>query len=119
MNTSKKTWDQWELLAIGYLQKNGYKILDTNFKFGRFGEIDLIAEKENLTVFIEVKYRNNTRFWTPEESLTRWKLWKCKKTVEYYCKKNRIDFESIRFDAITILKQESSHRLKHYRNIEI
>ena len=116
---NKKTWDTWELIAIEYLQKNGYKILDTNFKFGRFWEVDVIASKNDLTVFMEVKYRTNTRFGTPEESLTPHKLYKCKKTVEYYCKKNRIDFEMIRFDAITILRQEKSHRLKHYKNIEI
>jgi len=116
---SKKTWDKWELLAIQYLQKNWYRILDTNFKFGRFGEIDLIAEKESLTVFIEVKYRTSTRFWTPEESITAHKLSKCRKTVEYYCKKHNIDFEMIRFDAITILKEVESHKLTHYRNIEI
>ena len=116
---NKKTWDTGELIAIDYLQKNGYKILDTNFKFGRFWEVDIIASKDNLTIFMEVKYRSNTRFWTPEESLTPHKLYKCKKTVEYYCKKNRIDFEMIRFDAITILRQEKSHRLKHYRDIEI
>ena len=116
---NKKIWDQWELIAIKYLQDKWYKLLDTNFKFGRFWEVDLIVQKDGITVFLEVKYRTNTRFWAPEESLTPYKLYKCKKTVEYYCKKNRIDFELIRFDAITILKQEKSHRLKHYRNIEI
>ena len=119
MNTSKKTWDKWELIAIEYLQKKWYKILDTNFKFGRFGEIDVIAEKENITIFIEVKYRTNTRFWIPEESITSYKLSKCRKTVEYYCKSNNIDFEMIRFDAITILRQQKSHKLTHYRDIEI
>ena len=117
--STKQTWDKWEVIAIKYLQKNDYSIKDTNFKFGRFWEIDLIANIDNLTVFIEVKYRNNTNYWIPEEAITANKLRKCKKTVEYYVVKNRLDFENIRFDVITILKWKSSYSVKHYKNIEI
>jgi putative endonuclease len=117
--TTKQTWDHWEVIAIKYLQKNGYGILDTNFKFWRFWEIDIIAKKGNLIVFIEVKYRNNKKYWIPEEAITVNKLRKCRKTVEYYLVKNRLSFDDIRFDVITILKEVSSYKLKHYRNIEI
>jgi putative endonuclease len=118
-NTTKKTWDNGEIIAIKYLQKNWYSILDTNFKFGRFWEIDIIWKKDDLTVFFEVKYRNSIKYWIPEESITKYKLSKCRKTIYYYCKKNRVDFEKIRFDAITILKKEESYGITHYRNIEI
>jgi len=64
----------------------------------------VIASKDNITVFIEVKYRSSDRFGTAEESITKSKLHKCLKTVDYYCKKNRVDFEQIRFDAITVVK---------------
>ena len=117
--STKQTWDKWEVIAIKYLQKNDYSIKDTNFKFGRFWEIDLIANIDNLTVFIEVKYRNNTNYWIPEEAITANKLRKCKKTVEYYVVKNKLDFEMIRFDVITILKWKSSYKVKHYKNIAI
>ena len=119
MNTSKKIWDSWELIAIKYLQKNDYKLLDINFKFWRFWEIDLVVFKDGITVFIEVKYRSNTNFWLPEEAINKYKLSKCTKTIDYYCKKNNIDFEKIRFDAITILKWKESYRITHYKNIEI
>lgn len=117
--STKQTWDNWELIAIRYLQKNNYKILDTNFKFGRFWEVDIIAFKEWITVFLEVKYRNNIKFWTPEESITKSKLYKFRKTIEYYVVKNHFSFEKIRFDVITILKQEKSYKLTHYKNLEI
>jgi len=119
MQSNKKSWDIWEITAIKYLQGRDYKILDTNFKFGRFWEIDLIAAKEGLTVFVEVKYRSSDKFGTAEESITKSKLHKCLKTVEYYCKRNKVNFEQIRFDVITVTKQTSSFQLKHYRNIEI
>jgi len=119
MISNTQIWNNWEVIAIKYLQNHEYKILDTNFKFWRFWEIDIIALKNWITVFIEVKYRNSTKFWIPEESITKYKLSKCKKTVDYYCKKNKIDFDNIRFDAITIIRQEKSHRITHYKNIEI
>lgn len=119
MNSTKQTWDNWEVIAIKYLQKNLYTILDSNFKFWRFWEIDLIAKKDWIVVFIEVKYRNNTNFWIPEESIIQNKLRKCKKTIEYYVVKNKLDYEKIRFDVITILKWEKSYKVKHYRNVQI
>lgn len=119
MNSSKKSGDIWEITAIKYLQKNGYKILDTNFKFGRFWEVDVIASRYEMTIFIEVKYRSSDRFGTAEEAITASKLQKCLKTIEYYCKKNNIDFEKIRFDAIAVTKWTQSFQVKHYKNIEI
>ena len=115
----KKTGDKGEIVAIRYLQKNGYSIRDTNFKFWRFWEIDIIAQKGDRTYFFEVKYRKNLWYGTPEEAIIYQKLKKCRKTLEFYCKKHSISFESIQFDVITILKQVSSYRVSHYKNIEI
>ncbi|MDD2870393.1 MAG: YraN family protein [Candidatus Gracilibacteria bacterium] len=117
--TTKQTGDKGEVIAIKYLQKNGYNILDSNFKFGRFGELDLIAKKDDLTIFFEVKYRNNDSYGIPEESIIPNKLRKCKKTIEYYVVKNRLDFEQIRFDVITIMKGDTSYKVKHYKNVQI
>ncbi len=119
MQTTKQKWDKWELLAINYLQKNWYKIIETNFKFSRFWEIDIISEKDSKTYFIEVKYRENLAFWIPEEAITKPKLKKIKKSIEFYAVKNHLNFENLQFDVITILKQEKSYKLKHYKNLEI
>ncbi len=117
MDTNKKIWDKWEILAIEYLQRNWYKILTTNYKFWRFGEVDIICHKDDLTIFVEVKLRNNTHFWIAEESLTKPKLKKIEKTIYSFCFKHNVDYEKIRFDVIAIQKQETSYRLSHYRNI--
>lgn len=119
MKTTKTKWDEWELIAIKYLQRNLYKIVDTNFRFSRFWEIDIVCENNSVTHFIEVKYRNNDKFWTPEEAITKWKLKKLKKTIEYYILKNRLSSEKIQFDVITITKWEKSYQLKHYKNLGI
>lgn len=112
----KQIWDKWELIAIDFLKRNWYILVDTNFKFSIFWEIDLICKKDDLTIFIEVKYRSNDFFWTAGESITKSKLKKLKKTVDYYCVNHKINFEKIRFDVITIEKQTNSHKLTHYKN---
>jgi len=117
--STKRIWDIGEVVAIKYLQSKWYSIETTNFKFGRFGEIDIIAKKEGITVFVEVKYRISEKFWLPEEAITKNKLRKFRKTIDFYCKKNNVDFWEIRFDVIAIIKKVSSHKLTHYRNVEI
>ena len=115
----KKTWDIWEIIAITYLQKHGYHVRDTNFKFGRFWEIDVIAELLWRTYFIEVKYRSHSWYGLPEEAIIPRKLHKCLRTMQFYCKKNSIDLDNIQFDVIAILKKQSSHQITHYKNIEV
>ncbi len=119
MNNTKNKWDEWELVAIKYLLNKGYKITDYNFKFGRFWEIDIIANKLWITYFFEVKYRTGFKYWYPEESITQNKLFKFKKTIEYYVIKNKLSFEKIQFDVISIIKWDNSYKLKHYKNLEI
>lgn len=117
MQTTKQKGDLWEVLAIKYLQNHHYKIIDTNYKFWRFWEIDIIAQKNGKYFFIEVKYRSNENFWTAQESITHSKLFKLEKSIYSYCLKNKIDLENIAFQVIAILKQKKSHRVTHYKNI--
>lgn len=115
----KKIWDRGEIIAIEYLQKQNYSIKNTNFKFWRFWEIDIICKKDSHYHFIEVKYRSDISMGYPEEAIIPQKLHKCLKTMQYYCKANWILFEKIQFDVITVLKQEKFHRITHYKNVEI
>lgn len=115
----KKIGDIGEVTAIRYLQKHKYSIKTTNFKYGRFWEIDIIAQKDNMTYFIEVKYRQNLRFGYPEESISKQKMHKCIRTIEYYCLKNRLSLEHIQFDVISILKTLKNFKITHYKNLEI
>lgn len=114
----KKLWDIFELKAIEYLKKKWYDLIKTNFK-SYFWEIDIICKKEDITVFIEVKYRSNNNFWKAIESISKQKLLKLKKTIDYFCMINKIDFEKIRFDVITIEKIDKTYRLTHYKNLEM
>ena len=58
-----------EAEAVAFLKKEGYKILETNFKT-KIGEIDIIAQdKENRIIFVEVKARASTKFGMPREAV--------------------------------------------------
>ncbi|WP_276661388.1 YraN family protein, partial [Syntrophomonas wolfei] len=63
MNRELGLWG--EELAAQYLGKKGYKILERNF-YTRYGELDLVCEKDDNIVFVEVKTRRSTRFGSPE-----------------------------------------------------
>jgi putative endonuclease len=69
--------------AVKLLSGLGYKIIDRNFH-SKFGEIDIVALKDDYLAFIEVKARWSTKFGLPEEAVTRSKLWKIGRTGEYY-----------------------------------
>ena len=58
-----------EKLAAEYLTRQGYKIIETNFRC-KEGEIDIIAKDGDYLVFVEVRAKNNLTFGSPEESVT-------------------------------------------------
>lgn len=71
---SKKTvGDEGEDLAASWLASAGFSILHRNWRTGRF-EIDIIAEKEGVLHFIEVKTKRTSRFGNPEDQVGRVKL---------------------------------------------
>ena len=55
-----------EELAVDFLEKNGYEILETNWTFDK-AEIDIIAQKENILAVVEVKTRSSLDFGLPQE----------------------------------------------------
>ena len=52
---------EYEKIAMSYLEKQGYEIIECNF-FCSYGEIDVIAKDKEYLVFLEVKYRKNTKY---------------------------------------------------------
>ena len=90
-----------EKKAVDFLKTKGYKILETNYKT-HVGEIDIIAEDQGYTVFIEVKTRSGDEFGAPSEAVDRKKQEKYfKVATEYLMKKGKID-TPCRFDVVGI-----------------
>ena len=61
----RETGIQYEQVASGFLKSRGYNIIKQNY-YCRYGEIDIIAEEDGYTVFVEVKYRKDTISGSPE-----------------------------------------------------
>jgi TIGR00252 family protein len=87
--------------ACEYIRSIGYKIIKRNY-FSRNGEIDIIALKDNILVFIEVKTRCFSNYGLGEESISYTKKVKCIKTAKYFIHKNNLYHLNVRFDVITI-----------------
>lgn len=96
---------EYEEKARVYLEKRDIKVIEQNF-YGSYGEIDLIAIDKDTLIFIEVKYRQNTRYGMPHEAIDRKKAYKIYLTAKEFIKKNRFENEKIRFDAILFLGEK-------------
>lgn len=90
-----------EDLAVTYLQKNGYTIVVRNFRFQK-AEIDIIAEKDNLIVVVEVKARSTDVFMLPQEAVTKIKIKLLVSAANHFMEEFSKDQE-VRFDIISVL----------------
>ena len=97
-----------ENLACNYLTELGYKILVKNYRTA-LGEIDIIAEKDGVTIFVEVKAKSTARFGYGREMVTSTKLRKIRNCAIYYLKQNKKLESRVRFDCIEIMGQEITH----------
>ena len=105
-----------EDLATEYLENKGYSIIKRNFHFGKTGEIDIIAEKNDELVFVEVKYRTNRSFGDPLESITPRKAKTLRRTAEGYLYVNKITDKPCRIDIIVIDKSGKNEKIQHIEN---
>lgn len=90
-----------EHIAVDYLMKNGFDIVDTNY-YTRFGEIDIVAKKGNVFRFIEVKTRLGDKYGSAVEAITSAKVRSFSRTVEVFIKRNNLEYEDISLDLIAV-----------------
>lgn len=106
-----------EEMAESYLRKQGYRIIEMNHQT-KFGELDIIATKNNILVFVEVKFKQTEDFGTPEEMIGKNKLTQVQRTAEMYLLNNpdiAKKYEKYQIDAICIV--EETGRITHYENL--
>ena len=104
-----------EKVAINELIKKGYTILEHNY-YGLYGEIDIIAYKDEYIIFIEVKSRRNISKGMPYESVTLKKQKKIILTAMEYVHQKQIIDCNFRFDVIEILYYNNKTFFKHIKN---
>ena len=98
---TKKIGQLGENLAVEFLKKRGYAILERNFSCA-LGEIDLIARQNGTIVFVEVKSRSSTLFGLPQEAVNFEKRRKISQVALLYINKNNLSGVGMRFDVISI-----------------
>ena len=120
MTTEKQNIGQLgEDIAVKYLEKHGYKILDRNYR-KPWGEIDIVAQQSDELVFIEVKTQNQKFEWRPEENITRHKKRQLSRIITSYLKANKIPEDQnwlIDVLAITLDFKTKNAQIEHIKNI--
>lgn len=114
-NSTKDIGKLGESLAVVHLKQNEYEIIETNFRAGR-GEIDIIARKENILAFIEVKTKKFGDFGDPIHWVTRGKQRQIGRIAQAYLLKTAITGVDFRFDVITVTWYEGTWKIKHIEN---
>ena len=103
-----------EQLAVDYLLKNNYDIVERNYRFDK-AEVDIIAKQKDILAIIEVKTRSTTDFGNPQDFVKPKQIQRLVKAVDEYVTVNDLDVE-VRFDIIAIVEQEKSYHIEHLEN---
>ncbi len=111
MNTTL-TGREGEARAADYLRRKKYEVIGANYRC-RFGELDLIAKKRELVIFVEVKLRKNDRFGAAADAVTFSKQDKLRKTAASWLAAHDCDAPT-RFDVIEIYTDTG--RINHIEN---
>ena len=101
MSDSLNLGPRGEALAWNFLRKQGYSILEKNYRI-RLGEIDVIARKKEWIAFIEVKTRLDHQFGTPGESINWRKQRKLTRVAQTYLQAKGLENQPSRFDVLSI-----------------
>jgi putative endonuclease len=118
MRDTKQSLGRWgEKLAASHLAKQNYTILEMNTRTP-YGEIDLIASKDGMIVFVEVKTRTSTIFGLPEEAINQRKQAHILSSAQYYIQEHPDIEVSWRIDVIAIQRFGGSRPplITHFEN---
>ena len=113
-----KTGMLGEIYASRYLRDNGYEILSANFKT-KAGEIDLVARKEDIISFVEVKTRKAGGLYRPAEAVDHDKQSHVRASAKVYMKASHMEDDrslQLRFDIIEVVVSNNEYKCNHIIN---
>jgi len=90
-----------EALACNFLQQHGLTLLGRNFRCRR-GEIDLVMRDRDTLVFVEVRYRRQTRYGTAAETVAKSKQVRIIRCAQYYMHCHHAWNDAARFDVVSL-----------------
>lgn len=114
----RRTGALGERIAADYLEKQGYRVRERNFRCQE-GEIDIIAEKDDFLIFVEVRTRRSSSMGTPEESVTAFKVERLITVAQSYIQSHQDLPPSWRIDVVAVeLKPKGKiSRIEHIENV--
>lgn len=113
---SRKIGDIGEQATADFLQRHGYAILERNYTV-RGGEIDIIASKDNVTAFVEVKTRKENPLEQGEQAITPAKKKRLVAAAQRYIDEVMMNCDTFRFDvAVVTVSDNAVKLLKYYVN---
>jgi len=119
MREKKDLGDSGEKIAEKFLKDKGYKILDKNFRYSNFGELDIVVSKDNNVIFFEVKTRKKTgpSQFLPEDNITRDKQKKLIKLAKIYLSKKNFNDVSWQIDILAVeVYLNGTYDIRHTEN---
>ena len=114
-NKRQKFGKRSENLAVWYLKKIGYKIIEQNYRTP-LGEIDIIAKEKKTIVFVEVKSRQSIRYGNPKWAVTPKKQRKISMVALQYLKSIRQTDAKARFDVVAITSNRDEPQIEIVKN---
>ena len=115
MAQHNETGKQGEAEAARYLRKNGYEIVEQNYRY-QHAEIDIIAKKGKLLIFAEVKTRTNLSYGNPEEFVSFTKAKLVMKAAEHYIFSHGW-MHDVRFDIVAVTLAGKEFISKHIEDV--
>jgi putative endonuclease len=104
-----------EEMAAQYLRDKAYQILERNYRWAR-GEIDIVAKKDNMLIFVEVKTAQRDTFGPPETWVDRRKQQQIGQVAERYLQDKEIEGMDCRFDVVAVTFQGKAWKINHIEN---
>ena len=108
IHSSAGAGEQAESLATDYLTKQGYHILERNFRT-KLGEIDIIAKDDEAICFVEVRMRKSREHGHPSETITLFKRQRLIRTAQIYLSQKNLEDIEARFDIVAVIPQRSGN----------
>jgi putative endonuclease len=107
--------EEGERIAEAWLLRRGWRILERRFRSGH-RDVDLIAEREGVVAFVEVKARRGTSFGDPVEAVNWRKQRELGRSAAVWIARYGGGKQTFRFDVIGVLMHESGARVRHVEN---
>ena len=111
----KSLGDLGEKVAQKFLRKQGYRIVEVNYRcIG--GEIDIIATDKKTLVFVEVRSKSNIVHGLPVETIDQKKQNKIRYAAQQYIYKNNLEEMFCRFDVVSIVWEKEKSQIELYKD---